>query len=173
MTAGVTQEQGGEFLNAGQVRLVHHRVVEQQPNGVLTREDRGGAASPLASREPYAVMTGTPLEARWTLSQARQIEAFGRDDAPAAFALASPGIQGMFGTPDRFLDMVRRTYPAVYRPRSVEYGELTREDGRIVQHVELTGQDGQPQLALYEMERDGDAWRIAGCTLVRSLRVGT
>ncbi len=103
----------------------------------------------------------------------RQIEAFGRDDAPGAFAFASPGIQKMFGTPKRFLDMVRRTYPAVYRPRSVEYGELSQENGRIVQRVELTGQDGQPQVALYEMERDGDAWRIAGCTLVRSLRVGT
>ena len=103
----------------------------------------------------------------------RQIEAFRRDDAPAAFALASPGIQGMFGTPERFLDMVRRAYPAVHRPRSVEYGELTRENGRIVQQVELTGQDGQPQLALYEMERDGDAWRITGCTLVQSPRVGT
>ncbi len=103
----------------------------------------------------------------------RQIEAFGRDDAPGAFAFASPGIQGMFGTPERFLDMVRQTYPAVHRPRSVEYRELSQEDGRIVQQVELTGQDGQPQVALYEMERDGDAWRIAGCTLVRSLRVGT
>ena len=103
----------------------------------------------------------------------RQIEAFRRDDAPGAFAFASPGIQGMFGTPERFLDMVRRAYPAVHRPRSVEYRELTREGGRIVQQVELTGQDGQPQLALYEMERDGDAWRIAGCTLVRSPRVGT
>lgn len=103
----------------------------------------------------------------------RQIEAFRRDDAPGAFAFASRGIQKMFGTPELFLDMVRRTYPAVYRPRSIEYGELSQENGRIVQHVELTGQDGQPQLALYEMERDGDAWRIAGCTLVRSLRVGT
>ncbi len=103
----------------------------------------------------------------------QQIEAFRRDDAPAAFAFASPSIQKMFGTPELFLDMVRRTYPPVYRPRSVEYGELTQDSGRIVQHVELTGQDGQPQLALYEMERDGDAWRIAGCTLVRSVRVGT
>ena len=103
----------------------------------------------------------------------RQIEAFWHDDAPGAFAFASPGIQGMFGTPERFLDMVRRTYPAVHRPRSVEYGELTQENGRIVQQVELTGPDGQPQLALYEMERVGDAWRIAGCTLVRSPRVGT
>ena len=103
----------------------------------------------------------------------RQIEAFRRDDAAGAFAFASPGIQGMFGTPERFLDMVRRAYPAVHRPRSVEYRELTREGGRIVQQVELTGQDGQPQLALYEMERDGDTWRIAGCTLVQSPRVGT
>ena len=103
----------------------------------------------------------------------RQIEAFGRDDAPGAFAFASPGIQRMFGTPERFLDMVRRTYPAVYRPRSVEYRELSQENDRIVQQVELTGQDGQPQVALYEMERVGDGWRIAGCTLVRSLRVGT
>ncbi len=103
----------------------------------------------------------------------QQIEAFGRDDATGAFAIASPGIQRMFGTPERFLDMVRQTYPTVYRPRSVEYRELSKEDGRIVQQVELTGQDGQPQLALYEMERDGDAWRIAGCTLVRSARVGT
>lgn len=103
----------------------------------------------------------------------RQIEAFRRDDAPGAFAFASPGIQGMFGTPERFLDMVRRAYPAVHRPRSVEYGELTRENGRTVQQVELVGQDGQPHLALYEMERDGDTWRIAGCTLVRSPRVGT
>ena len=103
----------------------------------------------------------------------RQIEAFRRDDAPGAFDFASPGIQKMFGTPERFLDMVRRTYPAVYRPRSVEYGELSQDNGRIVQQVELTGQDRQPQVALYEMERVGDAWRIAGCTLVRSLRVGT
>lgn len=104
----------------------------------------------------------------------RQLDAFKRDDGPGAFAFASPGIQGQFGTPEVFLDMVRRAYPAVHRPRSVEFSELLQEDGRIVQQVELVGQDGRPQLALYEMERDpAGGWRIAGCTLVRSVRVGT
>ena len=103
----------------------------------------------------------------------QQLEALGRDDGPAAFGYASPGIQGMFGTPERFLEMVRRGYPAVHRPRSVEYGDLVEEGGRIVQQVEVVGADGQPQLALYDMERSPDGiWRIAGCTLVRSPRVG-
>ena len=103
----------------------------------------------------------------------RQLDALQRDDAPAAFAFASPGIQGQFGTPDRFLDMVSRSYPSVHHPRSVEYTGLEYSDGRIVQQVELVGPDGQPHLALYEMERYGDGWRIAGCVLVPSRRVGT
>jgi hypothetical protein len=68
---------------------------------------------------------------------------------------------------------VRRAYPAVHRPRSVEFSGLLQEDGRIVQQVELTGPDGTAQLALYEMEKDSAGnWRIAGCVLVRSARVG-
>jgi len=43
----------------------------------------------------------------------RQIEAFKRDDGEAAFAFASPHIQEQFGDPGRFLDVVRRAYPAV------------------------------------------------------------
>ncbi|MBC7799207.1 MAG: DUF4864 domain-containing protein [Gemmatimonadaceae bacterium] len=104
---------------------------------------------------------------------ARQLEAFRRDDGAAAFGLASPGIQGQFGDADRFLDMVRRAYPPVHRPRSVEFTELVVKDGEIVQQVELTGPDGKPALALYSMERDdAGQWRISGCVLVRSTRVG-
>ncbi len=103
----------------------------------------------------------------------QQIEAFERDDGDAAFAFASPHIQEQFGNSGRFLDMVRRAYPAVHRPRSVDFAELLVGDGTIVQQVELVGPDGQPQTALYEMERGADgAWRIAGCSLVRSPRVG-
>ena len=102
-----------------------------------------------------------------------QIESFQRDDAPGAFAFASPGIQRMFSTPERFLGMVQEAYPSVHHPRSVEFGGLSQEDGRIVQQVELIGPDGKPQLALYEMERGSDGiWRIAGCSLVRSPRIG-
>lgn len=104
----------------------------------------------------------------------RQLDAFQRDDAGAAFAFASPGIQTQFGTPDRFLDMVRRAYPAVHRPRAVEFTGLRLGEGGVVQEVELVGPDGALQLALYSMERDAaGAWRIAGCTLVPSARIGT
>ena len=104
----------------------------------------------------------------------RQIDAFRRDDAAAAFAFASPGIQAQFGTPDRFLDMVRHAYPAVHRPRAMEFTGLRPGEGGVVQEVELVGPDGALQLALYSMERDAaGAWRIAGCALVPSARVGT
>lgn len=104
----------------------------------------------------------------------RQIDAFRHDDADAAFALASPGIQSQFGTPERFLDMVRRAYPAVHRPRVVEFTALRLSEGAVVQDVELVGPDGAFELARYTMERDSaSVWRIAACTLVPSARVGT
>lgn len=104
----------------------------------------------------------------------RQIDAFRRDDAEAAFSFASPSIQDQFGTPGRFLDMVRRAYPAVHRPRMVEFTGLRLSDGAVVQQVELIGPDGASELALYTMERDpAGTWRISGCTLVESERVGT
>lgn len=103
----------------------------------------------------------------------RQIEAFKRDDGEAAFAFASPHIQEQFGDPGRFLDMVRRAYPAVHRPRSVDFSELLVGAGTIVQQVELVGPDGQAELALYSMQRDTTGrWRIDGCILAQSARIG-
>lgn len=104
----------------------------------------------------------------------RQIDALRHDDAEAAFAFASPGIQAQFNTPDRFLDMVRRAYPAVHRPRTVEFTDLRLGEGGVVQEVELVGPDGALRLALYSMERDAaGAWRVSGCALVPSARIGT
>lgn len=101
---------------------------------------------------------------------AEQLQAFRLDDAPRAFSFASPGIQGMFGTPENFLDMVRRAYPPVHRSTQGEFTTLT-DEGEVVQQVELF-HDGQWHTALYSMERSADGWRISGCALVRSARVG-
>lgn len=103
----------------------------------------------------------------------RQIEALERDDGDTAFSFASRHIQERFGDPDRFLDMVRRAYPAVNRPRSFDFTELLVGDGLIVQQVELVGPDGEAELALYSMQREAAGWRINGCTLVRSARART
>ncbi len=102
-----------------------------------------------------------------------QIDAFRHDDAPAAFAHAAPSIQSMFENPDRFMAMVRSSYPPVYRPNSVDVAELEQMNGQLVQKVELIGPDGRPSLALYTMERQPDGtWKIAGCSLTTSQRLG-
>lgn len=97
-----------------------------------------------------------------------QLAAFRANDAYAAFAHASPMIQGLFETPDRFMAMVRTLYPPVWRSRTVEFTALVERDGRLVQKVELTGPDGAPALALYTMIRDAAGWRIDGCMLAES-----
>lgn len=96
----------------------------------------------------------------------KQLDAFQADRAAEAFGYASPDIQTMFGTPDKFMTMVRQGYPAVYRPRSVDFRELVTTSGRIVQKVLFVGPDGVPVIAEYFMERQPDgSWRIDGCRL--------
>lgn len=98
-----------------------------------------------------------------------QLSAFQRDDATAAFAQASPTVQAIFQTPDRFMRMVRIGYQPVYRPRLVEFRDIIEYDGRPTQRVFLIGPDGAPVMALYPMERQTDGtWKIGGCTLVRA-----
>lgn len=97
-----------------------------------------------------------------------QVEAFRRDDAATAFALASPMIQGMFQNPAIFLDMVRQGYPQVYRPREFRFGKLETSGGRLLQRVLVTGPDGVLVTAVYEMIELGGKWRINGCVLLRA-----
>ena len=102
-----------------------------------------------------------------------QLQAFQNDDAAGAFGYAAPSTQGIFGTPDNFMDMVRRGYPPVYRPHSVEFSSMGPVDGQIVQNVELTGPDGLPYTARYTMEHEADgSWRIIACELLQSRRLG-
>jgi len=95
-----------------------------------------------------------------------QIEAFSRNDGDAAFAFASPDIQGMFGNPDRFMEMVRAGFAPVYRPRSYAFEPTVVADGLPAQPVRVIGPDGRGVIALYRMEEQPDgSWRIAGVTL--------
>lgn len=96
----------------------------------------------------------------------RQIEAFRRDDATEAFSLASPGIQGAFGTPENFLRMVRTSYQPVYRPASVTFLDASFIEDEAVQKVQISDKSGAVWLALYPMERQKDgSWKTNGCRL--------
>jgi hypothetical protein len=128
----------------------------------------------------FAVLVGllisliAPVSAADEVSAAQnvirsQVEAFGRDDATAAYSFAAPGIQGMFPQAEIFLSMVRRQYAPVYRPKSFEFGEAEVADGRIVQRVHIIDADGVPWEAVYTLEREPDgSLKISGCVLIKS-----
>jgi hypothetical protein len=123
-------------------------------------------ALPAAAADP-ALGEGDRAAIRGVIE--RQLGAFQRDDASAAFAFASPSIQDQFATADNFMRMVRQGYLPVYRPREVSFGALVEIEGQLVQRVLLVGPDGAPVMALYMMERQPDgSWRINGCILTQS-----
>jgi hypothetical protein len=102
----------------------------------------------------------------------RQIDAFRRDDAPGAFALASPGVQAAFGSPQAFLEVVRMAYRAMYRPAEVSFRDPTILSGDVVQQVQIKDRAGGVWLAYYSMQRQQDgSWRTNGCHLVQPARI--
>ncbi len=99
----------------------------------------------------------------------RQLAAFRRDDGREAFSYASPRIQERFGTPERFMEMVRQAYLPVYRPQRIQFLELETMSGTPVQRVFLVGPQRRKWMALYPMRRTREGeWRIDGCVLIPS-----
>ena len=97
-----------------------------------------------------------------------QLDAFRNDDAERAFSYASDSIREAFQTPANFMEMVRRSYPVVYRPSRVAFEPALRLEGTVVQPVRFTDGEGHSWIAVYPMEHQADgAWRINGCQLGR------
>ncbi len=97
-----------------------------------------------------------------------QLDAFARDDGERAFSLATAGIRAQFGTPEVFMEMVRKEYPVVYRPKSVQFEPPELVEGRVIQPVRMTDAAGRQWLAIYPMRREADGrWRTDGCLLHR------
>jgi len=122
-------------------------------------------SAPAVAQQPLALPPPERAAIRAIIES--QLAAFRRDDGAAAFAFATPNIQAMFGTPENFLEMVRRGYAPVYRPRSVEFADIVGSADSPVQLVNLVGPDGEAVIAAYEMARRPEGWRINGCVLLR------
>ena len=98
-----------------------------------------------------------------------QEQAFGRDDAAAAYFHAAPTIKEFFPGADIFMSMVEHNYAPVYRHRSFEFGEGRAVDGQIAQRVHIVDVNGEAWEALYTLERQGDgSLKITGCTLLKT-----
>lgn len=101
-----------------------------------------------------------------------QLEAFKADDFAQAFTYASPMIQSMFGTPERFGMMVRNGYPMVWRPADVQFLDLEDRGGSLYQKVRVRDAQGGTHLLEYQMIRNQAGWRINGVQILRDPSVG-
>jgi hypothetical protein len=100
-----------------------------------------------------------------------QFDAFGRDDADGAYALAAPAIRNIFTDAATFMEMVRGPYAPVYRHKRHDFGETSVNADAIVQHVGLVDSDDVAWEAIYTLEKQADGtWKISGCVLKK---VGT
>ncbi|MBF9035005.1 DUF4864 domain-containing protein [Rhodobacterales bacterium HKCCE2091] len=101
-----------------------------------------------------------------------QFDAFRRGDVPGAWAYASPGIQRLFGTEDRFAEMVENGYPMVWSPGDVRFIDLQTLGGVIVQRVEVIDGAGARHVLGYAMVETEDGWRIDAVQILRAPDVG-
>ncbi|WP_291729862.1 DUF4864 domain-containing protein [Leisingera sp. F5] len=102
----------------------------------------------IAQREPVTAVIGS------------QISAFLNNDTETAFSYASPSIRRIFGTPDRFGEMVRQGYPMVWRPVEVRYLQLRDVAGSLWQRVMVTDEQGAVHLLDYQMINLESGWKI-------------
>src|SRR5476649_213338 len=104
---------------------------------------------------------GVPVRAADDVAAAQsvirsQVDAFGRDDAAAAYSYAAPAIHEIFPQADIFMYMVQHSYAPVYRHKSFEFGEARVEGGRVAQRARIVDQDGESWEALYTLEQQPD-----------------
>ena len=116
---------------------------------------------------------GTTLRhAEWIAIQrviGEQLKALKASDGAKAMTYSVPGIRQQFGTPERFLRMVREGYSELLEARSSTFLEGAIVDGITIQPLQLVMPDNTVMVALYTMEKQKDgAWRIAGCVIAPS-----
>ena len=101
-----------------------------------------------------------------------QIDAFLADDMTTAFSYASPNIKGIFGSPERFGQMVKQGFPMVYRPSVVEFLELREVSGMLWQKVLMRDLKGVFTTLDYQMVPAGEGWQINAVQIIPNPPVG-
>lgn len=103
-----------------------------------------------------------------------QIAAFASDDLDAAFSFASPSIRQLFGTSERFAQMVQGGYPMVYRAEELRMMDQRATEDQVVQRVLIRDAAGRVHVLAYQMVRDpiGGDWLINGVQILRAAETG-
>ena len=124
------------------------------------------AAATFLLAGPAIALTNADEEGVRTVVQA-QLAALARDDAAGAYAFAAPSVRESVKSAAQFMAMVRRNYPAIYRPASTAFLKPEDHHGQVIQRVQLVDESGSAWLALYSLQRQKDqSWRITGCQVI-------
>lgn len=102
----------------------------------------------------------------------QQLDAFLADDFETAFTYASPSIKRLFGSVQRFEQMVRDSYTTVHRPAEVTLLDQRSQSGRTEQRVMIRDQLGRLHMLSYQMVETPEGWQINGVALLRAPEVG-
>lgn len=127
-----------------------------------------------------AIVAPRPLQAQEMLPANPEIEAviggqfdaFRAEDVLEAWQFASPNIQGLFGSPERFGTMVQQGYPMVWNPGEVNFIDLQQFGGLVVQRVEVMDQNGTLHYLGYAMIETENGWRINGVQVLEAPTLG-
>ena len=98
-----------------------------------------------------------------------QLDAFARDDFKAAYSYASPSIKKIFQSYSDFEVMIKNSYQAVYRPKSIDFGVVQSVETGAVLKVYLVDPEGAFVTAEYELKKqDNNLWLISSCILIKN-----
>lgn len=121
-------------------------------------------ASGAAWAQPKTLPADLAIQAQAVVQA--QLDAFAADDARRAFLLASPSARRHLGSPEHFINLVRRRYAVVYRPASVTFLKPQWIEDKVVLGVQMTDARGTAWRATYTLERQADGHLlISGCEL--------
>jgi hypothetical protein len=82
-------------------------------------------------------------------------------------------IREMFRDQGAFMEMVKRGYQPVYRPREFTFGELKTGQLGLTQTVRIVDEMGEAWNAIYRMEKQPDgSWKISGVWLFKLPQIG-
>lgn len=126
--------------------------------------------APVAAAAPPAVPT--LQQAEWKAIEqviGGQRAALKAGDGAKALTFATPAIRDQFGTPDRFMRMVRDGYAPLIAARDTVFLEGAVIEGAVIQPLRLILPDNTVLVAIYQMEKQQDGrWKIAGCVIAPS-----
>jgi len=107
------------------------------------------------------------MEARAVIQ--RQLDAFKRNDAAGAFALASPGLKETYADPRHFMESVRSGDTPFFKRRMIEYHDFAAAGNDAAQSVVMVDDDSYVWTVVYKLTRQPDgSWLIDGVVLVKS-----